>query len=70
MCQQETPAEMPLGGSEKLQGGITRRLSSVSRTATPASTLPTVNETSILPGLAGEGRDDVGRAGHNHARHI
>ena len=27
---------------------LTRRLSSVSRTATPASTLPTVRETSIL----------------------
>lgn len=33
--------------------GHTRRLSSVSRTATPASTLPTVRETSIVNGSVG-----------------
>jgi hypothetical protein len=30
------------------EGGLTRRLSWVNRTATPASTFPTVKETSIL----------------------
>lgn len=33
------------------EGGRTNRLSSVRSTATPASTLPTVNETNILYAL-------------------
>lgn len=42
-----------LGGGlmERPLEGLTRRLSSVRRTATPASTLPTVREMSILVGM-------------------
>lgn len=34
-------------------GGRTRRLSGVNRTVTPASTLPTVRDTSIVAGAQG-----------------
>lgn len=39
-----------VGAMERVVGVFTRRLSSVRRTATPASTLPTVREMSIVIG--------------------